>query len=125
MKKSTLWITIAIITVLILGLALAFFNSRRLCGIPFYINDSAKGCIVVAGCSLPKGMVESLECREILKARNSENSQMANPASVYCEEHLGRLEIRTSDEGSQTGYCLRNGKECEEWAFFRGECVLE
>ncbi len=49
---------------------------------------------------------------------------MPNPASVYCEEQGGQLEIRTADDGSQTGYCLfPDGSECEEWAYFRGECA--
>ena len=49
---------------------------------------------------------------------------MANPASVYCEEQGGWLEIRTADDGGQYGVCIfSDGSECEEWAFFRGECA--
>jgi putative hemolysin len=52
-----------------------------------------------------------------------QNTQIANPASVYCTEHGGKLEIRDGQDG-QTGYCVFDDKsECEEWAFFRGECV--
>ncbi len=48
---------------------------------------------------------------------------LPNPASVYCQEQGGRLEIRTAADGGQTGYCIfPDGSECEEWAFFRGEC---
>lgn len=48
---------------------------------------------------------------------------MANPASVFCEEQGGRLEIRTAADGSQAGACVfPDGSECDEWAFFRGEC---
>lgn len=50
------------------------------------------------------------------------NTQIANPASVYCEENGGKLEIRDTEEG-QAGYCIfPAGNECEEWAYFRGEC---
>ena len=50
-------------------------------------------------------------------------SKLANPASVYCEEQGGTLEIRTDAEGGQAGYCLfDDGSECEEWAYYRGEC---
>ncbi len=50
-------------------------------------------------------------------------SGMPNPASVFCEEQGGRVEIRAG-EGGQVGYCVfPDGSECEEWAFFRGECV--
>ena len=50
------------------------------------------------------------------------NSEMANPASTYCINHGGSLEIRTDDAG-QHGICVfHNGSECEEWQYFRGEC---
>jgi hypothetical protein len=48
---------------------------------------------------------------------------MPNPASVFCEEQGGQVDIRT-ENGGQVGYCLfPDGSECEEWALFRGECV--
>jgi putative hemolysin len=50
------------------------------------------------------------------------NVQIANPASVFCEEHGGKLDIK-DEVGGQVGYCtLPDGKVCEEWAFYRGEC---
>jgi len=45
--------------------------------------------------------------------------QMANPASVYCEEQGGESKIVTSADGSQSGVCVLNNKECEEWGFFK------
>jgi len=52
-----------------------------------------------------------------------ENTQIANPASVYCEEQGGTLEIRTAADGGQRGYCkFSDGSECEAWAYYRGEC---
>ena len=49
---------------------------------------------------------------------------LANPASTYCIEQGGTLDIRTSDNGDQTGYCVfENGNECEEWAYYRHECT--
>jgi putative hemolysin len=48
---------------------------------------------------------------------------MPNPASVYCEQNGYTLEIRTADDGSQTGVCIfPDGSTCDEWAYFRGEC---
>jgi putative hemolysin len=48
---------------------------------------------------------------------------MPNPASQYCVEQGGRLEVRTDAQGNQFGVCIfPDGSECEEWAFFRGEC---
>lgn len=47
---------------------------------------------------------------------------MPNPASVYCQEQGGVFETRESPEG-QFGVCVfPDGSECEEWAYFRGEC---
>lgn len=48
---------------------------------------------------------------------------MPNPASAFCEEKGNRLEIRTTADGSQSGFCIfPDGSECDEWAYFRGEC---
>lgn len=48
---------------------------------------------------------------------------LANPASVYCEEQGGNLDMR-SNEAGQYGVCVfSDGSECEEWAYFRGECL--
>ena len=50
---------------------------------------------------------------------------LANPASTNCLKLGGRLDMRSDDNGGQTGYCiLPNGQECEEWALFRNECGL-
>jgi len=52
-----------------------------------------------------------------------ERVQIANPASTFCIDHKGTLNIKTANDGSQAGYCnFPNGIECEEWAFMRGEC---
>ena len=48
---------------------------------------------------------------------------LPNPASVYCVESGGELEIRTDPSGGQVGICVfPDGTECEEWALYRGEC---
>jgi putative hemolysin len=49
---------------------------------------------------------------------------LPNPASVYCEEQGYLLKIRTDEQGNQHGVCMfPDGSECDEWAFFRGECA--
>lgn len=46
-----------------------------------------------------------------------------NPASAYCEENGGSVEIRDDPEG-QAGHCVfSDGSECEEFAFMNGECA--
>jgi putative hemolysin len=48
---------------------------------------------------------------------------LPNPASVFCEQQGYRVEIRTAADGSQSGVCIfSDGSECDEWAYFRGEC---
>ncbi len=54
----------------------------------------------------------------------SATPNLPNPASVYCEQQGYRLEIRTAQDGSQSGVCIfPDGSECDEWAFYRHECT--
>lgn len=47
---------------------------------------------------------------------------LPNPASVFCQENGGTIEMRQDDAG-QYGVCVfADGSECEEWAYYRGEC---
>jgi putative hemolysin len=52
----------------------------------------------------------------------SEPAGIANPASVYCEEQGGTIDMRTNDAGAYGVCVFDDGSECDEWAFFRGEC---
>lgn len=48
---------------------------------------------------------------------------LANPATGLCISSGGRSEIRKDANGNQAGYCVfRDSSECEEWAYYRGEC---
>jgi putative hemolysin len=48
---------------------------------------------------------------------------LPNPASAFCEDRGGKLEINTAADGSQQGMCIfPDGSACDEWAFYRGEC---
>lgn len=50
-------------------------------------------------------------------------ANLPNPASAYCEQQGYRVEIRSAPDGSQFGVCVfPDGSECDEWAYFRGEC---
>jgi len=62
-------------------------------------------CCVLAGC--------------VSAPSEQEGVGLANPASTYCVEQRGTVEIRPEAAG-QAGYChLPDGKVIEEWAFFR------
>jgi putative hemolysin len=50
---------------------------------------------------------------------------LGNPASLNCFEKGYDVELREEEDG-EVGYCINKkaNKECEEWAFLRGECSL-
>ncbi len=59
----------------------------------------------------------------VVNALPVESGSMPNPASAFCESQGYRLEIRTASDGSQNGVCIfPDGSECDEWAYYRGEC---
>ena len=46
---------------------------------------------------------------------------VANPASEFCVDQGGTVEI-VDEEGGQVGYCnLPDGRRVEEWEYFRSE----
>ena len=50
-------------------------------------------------------------------------ANMPNPASVHCEQNGGQVELRQDATGGVIGVCVfPDGSECDEWAYFRGEC---
>jgi uncharacterized protein len=52
-----------------------------------------------------------------------EQPGIANPASEFCVAEGGEVEIRIDEDGGERGVCVfPDGSECDEWAFFRGEC---
>lgn len=69
------------------------------------------GVLTIAGC-------------QIQPENNEQNGQasMPNPASVYCEEQGGTLRMVETKEGTQGICVLPDGTECDEWAYYRGEC---
>ena len=74
--------------------------------------------IVLTSCIAPQtqGMPESAPT-------DIPQPNMPNPASVYCTEQGNKLEIRTADDGSQSGVCIfPDGSTCDEWAYYRAEC---
>ena len=45
---------------------------------------------------------------------------MPNPASVWCIEKGGRLEIVKDKDGNESGVCvLPSGERVDEWTLFR------
>jgi putative hemolysin len=64
-----------------------------------------------------------LGCAQKQQNQTVNDTAIANPASVFCAQNGGTLSIITAADGSQSGLCaFPNGSECEEWAYYRGEC---
>ena len=66
----------------------------------------AMGALTLAGCN-KNAPIENPD----------ENAEMPNPAAVYCEENGGTLNL-------EEWLCMfSDGSYCEEWSFFRNECL--
>lgn len=102
-----------------------FFRATEDCEY-YYLSGETKSCNDAAG-DFYNGQRIKMEGekteKEFRVARMYEQKimQIANPASVYCQEQGGRIEIRETFEG-QVGWCVFiDGRECEEWEFFRSQ----
>ena len=81
--------------------------------------------LVLAACGLLLGCqpLTSQDTDKTPAATATGAAGLPNPAAVYCQEQGYTYEIRTADDGSQSGVCIfPDESECDEWEFFRGEC---
>jgi putative hemolysin len=68
------------------------------------------------------GIVVSAACSPDLSTPTS-GASLPNPASVFCEQNNGIVEFRQDASGGTAGVCVfADGSECDEWAYYRGEC---
>ncbi len=53
----------------------------------------------------------------------TQEPNIPNPASVYCEQQGGKLNLAQDASGGVSGTCVfPDGSVCDEWTYFRGEC---
>lgn len=79
--------------------------------------------LIISSCSTPTPETPTETVPAPQDTPSSGEANMPNPASVYCESQGGTVEIRTAEDGSQYGICVfSSGEECDEWAYYRGEC---
>jgi len=97
-------------------------------GVPETTELPEQGCVSDADCTSNEVCLESV-CVEIPAEGpgpvipEDEPVGLPNPASVYCTEQGGTLEIKKDAQDNEYGECtLADGKICEEWAYYRGEC---
>jgi len=105
------------------------FKSKRMFLLLSLVFSGA--CLLLSGCSFyeiiapteaPPAPTEEPGAIPTEAPAETPEANMPNPASVYCEEQGGTVEIRENEAG-QYGMCIfPDGGECDEWAFFRGEC---
>lgn len=62
---------------------------------------------------------------ESQKQKEVQRSELANPASMHCQNETGNTwELREDSSGGQYGACIfPDGSWCEEWAYYRGQCA--
>jgi len=116
MNKKILWGIIILLIILVGGtLAVRFFldgdEDTWLCQEGSWVKHGN-----------PSSSVPTSGCGEE-KSEREKSVGLTNPASTNCVDKGGTLEIKTDETGGQYGVCkFANGRECEEWKFFRGEC---
>lgn len=77
----------------------------------------------IDGISYANACFAEIEGIDIDYAGECEDSQISNPASNFCIQNGGNLDIRSTEEG-EYGVCVfEDFSECEEWMFFNGECT--
>lgn len=80
-------------------------------------------CLLVTGCIQVTSQPADVVVPETPTTQATMET-LPNPASAYCEQQGYTLEIRTASDGSQSGVCIfPDGSECDEWAYYRGECA--
>jgi len=76
-------------------------------------------------CILLAGGIAGCQTPPAPRPEAAGKTAMANPASTHCIKEGGSLVIRKRGDGGEYGVCLfKGGRECEEWALFRGECPV-
>jgi putative hemolysin len=80
------------------------------------------------GLSLIMGAIAVSACggsEESVAPPRDEMNQLANPASVYCVDQGGTLEI-VQEDGGDVGYCnLPDGTRIDEWEYYRTNNKIE
>ncbi len=82
-------------------------------------------CLQDSDCTCDEGTpkCENQNCTCVTEQEEPEVG-LPNPASVNCADKGYDIETRTNEAG-EYGVCKYQGKECEEWALYRGECCLQ
>ena len=59
----------------------------------------------------------------ISPAATTSGAALANPSATFCVSKNYTYQIMNNPDGSQYGVCIfPSGKQCDGWAYYRGEC---
>jgi len=62
-------------------------------------------------------------CAKYAEPQTVNQTGIANPASLFCEEQGGTVELINEPTGVRGDCVLEDGTRCDEWAYYRGECT--
>jgi len=78
--------------------------------------------LIVSGCGSQQKYMLSKE--EAKQQRVIDKSGVANPATLHCMNTTGATWQAREGDGGEYGACtFSDGSWCEEWAYYRGECL--
>ena len=80
------------------------------------------GLLMLVSCTIPVTEIQPTAAT----SEPTADGAVALPdlASIYCENQGYTLERRSDAQDNQFGVCtFPDGSECEEWAYYRGECA--
>jgi putative hemolysin len=81
-------------------------------------------CVFPDGSECEEWAFYRSECQPGSQPGATSEPEVANPAAVFCVQQGGLSKIQTDEAGNQYGVCVfPDGSECDEWAFYRGECA--
>lgn len=73
--------------------------------------------LVLSACARPSGVDVNNPSPGV-----SSTTAIANPASTYCVQQGGTVQIVDTADGQRGNCILKNGQVCDEWDYYRDTC---
>lgn len=111
--KTILLIVIAVLLFIIAAVAVGEYLKPE--------NAPNSPVVTAAKASIAQKTIVLPQMKQVKK----DNTTLANPASVNCENQGGNLVIKKMGNGGEYGLCeFEDNQACEEWALYRGDCPV-